>query len=62
MLDNIEGAELVSVAQSLRKKWQGKRKFLLETSGNITETNLQERAINGNTLSQFCLAFLTFVF
>ncbi|KAJ7682596.1 Quinolinate phosphoribosyl transferase [Mycena polygramma] len=46
MLDNIEGAELVSVAQSLRKKWQGQRKFLLETSGNITETNLQERAIN----------------
>ncbi|KAJ7904718.1 Quinolinate phosphoribosyl transferase [Mycena olivaceomarginata] len=46
MLDNIEGAELVSVAQSLRKKWAGKRKFLLETSGNITEDNLQERAIN----------------
>ncbi|KAJ7284025.1 Quinolinate phosphoribosyl transferase [Mycena rebaudengoi] len=46
MLDNIEGAELVSVAQSLRKKWEGKRKFLLETSGNITEDNLKERAIN----------------
>ncbi|KAJ6515682.1 Quinolinate phosphoribosyl transferase [Mycena sanguinolenta] len=46
MLDNIEGAELVAVAQSLRKKWAGKRKFLLETSGNITENNLQERAIN----------------
>ncbi|KAJ7781039.1 Quinolinate phosphoribosyl transferase [Mycena metata] len=46
MLDNLEGDELVSVAQSLRKKWQGKRKFLLETSGNITEANLQERATN----------------
>ncbi|KAJ7178946.1 Quinolinate phosphoribosyl transferase [Mycena filopes] len=46
MLDNLEGAELVSVAQNLRNKWQGKRKFLLETSGNITEANLRERAIN----------------
>jgi len=51
MLDNIEGAELVRVAQTLKEKWEGKRKFLLETSGNITETNLQERAING----AFCL-------
>ena len=47
MLDNIEGNELVSVAKRLREKWTGKRKFLFETSGNITESNLQERAING---------------
>lgn len=47
MLDNIEGAELVRVAQSLKAKWAGKRKFLFETSGNITDTNLHERAING---------------
>ena len=47
MLDNIEGAELVNVARSLREKWKGQRKFLFETSGNITEENLQERAING---------------
>ncbi|KAF7967939.1 hypothetical protein HWV62_7910 [Athelia sp. TMB] len=46
MLDNIEGSELVSVSQRLREKWSGKRKFLFETSGNITEANLQERAIN----------------
>ncbi|KAI0065980.1 nicotinate-nucleotide diphosphorylase [Artomyces pyxidatus] len=47
MLDNIEGAELVGVAQRLRERWvpQGKR-FLLETSGGITAGNLQERAIN----------------
>jgi nicotinate-nucleotide pyrophosphorylase (carboxylating) len=47
MLDNIEGTELVRIAKTLRQKWGGKRKFLLETSGNITESNLQERAING---------------
>jgi nicotinate-nucleotide pyrophosphorylase (carboxylating) len=49
MLDNIEGAELIRVARTLREKWKGKRKFLFETSGNITETNLQERAINGES-------------
>jgi nicotinate-nucleotide pyrophosphorylase (carboxylating) len=48
MLDNIEGSELINVARRLKEKWSGKRKFLLETSGNITESNLQERAINGN--------------
>ena len=47
MLDNIEGTELVRVAKTLRERWRGKRQFLLETSGNITEINLQERAING---------------
>ncbi|KAH7931192.1 nicotinate-nucleotide diphosphorylase [Leucogyrophana mollusca] len=46
MLDNIEGEHLVSVARKLKEKWAGKRKFLFETSGNITEANLQERAIN----------------
>ncbi|KAK0498560.1 Quinolinate phosphoribosyl transferase [Armillaria luteobubalina] len=46
MLDNIEGEELVSVARTLKQKWQGQRKFLFETSGNITEANLQARAIN----------------
>lgn len=47
MLDNMEGEELVSVARKLKEIWAGKRKFLLESSGNITESNLQERAING---------------
>lgn len=47
MLDNIGGNELLSVARRLKEKWSGKRKFLFETSGNITEANLQERAING---------------
>ncbi|PPR03844.1 hypothetical protein CVT26_000842 [Gymnopilus dilepis] len=46
MLDNMDGAELVKAARSLKEKWKGQRKFLFETSGNITEANLQERAIN----------------
>ncbi|KAH8981354.1 Quinolinate phosphoribosyl transferase [Lactarius hatsudake] len=48
MLDNIEGDELVSVARRLRDRWAGEgKKFLLETSGGITEGNLRERAISG---------------
>jgi len=46
MLDNMEGNELVSVARTLKNKWRGQRKFLFESSGNITEANLRERAIN----------------
>ena len=47
MLDNMEGGQLVEVSRRLREKWSGKRKFLFESSGNITDGNLQERAING---------------
>ena len=47
MLDNIEGDRLAPVARALKEKWSGKRKFLFESSGNITESNLRERAING---------------
>ena len=58
MLDNIDGPELVDVARRLKEKWRGQRKFLFETSGNIAETNLQERAINGqckrNTTTNPC--------
>ncbi|KAF8640086.1 hypothetical protein AX17_001326 [Amanita inopinata Kibby_2008] len=46
MLDNMQGEELVLVARRLKEKWKGKRNFLFETSGNITEGNLKERAIN----------------
>ena len=49
MLDNMEGDQLVNVARRLKEKWAGKRKFLFESSGNITETNLQERAIKGRS-------------
>ena len=54
MLDNMEGDQLVEVARRLREKWNGKRKFLFESSGNITESNLQERAINGACFFIFC--------
>jgi nicotinate-nucleotide pyrophosphorylase (carboxylating) len=47
MLDNIEGDELPRVAGRLKQKWQGQRKFLLETSGNVTEANIHQRAIKG---------------
>ncbi|OBZ77083.1 hypothetical protein A0H81_03775 [Grifola frondosa] len=42
----MEGDQLVHVVRRLREKWKGQRKFLFESSGNITETNLQERALN----------------
>ena len=57
MLDNIEGNELVDVARRLKEKWAGKRKFLFESSGNITEENLHERALNGGWLLVFFLFF-----
>ncbi|KAF8631590.1 hypothetical protein AX15_002338 [Amanita polypyramis BW_CC] len=46
MLDNIEGEELAVIARRLKEKWEGKRKFRFESSGNITEQNLKERAMN----------------
>ncbi|KAJ2916422.1 hypothetical protein MD484_g4013, partial [Candolleomyces efflorescens] len=46
MLDNMEGDDLLNAARNLKERWSGKRKFLLESSGGITEENLQERAIN----------------
>ena len=48
LLDNMEGDELMSVARRLKEKWTGKRRFLFESSGNITAENLQERAIEGD--------------
>jgi nicotinate-nucleotide pyrophosphorylase (carboxylating) len=48
VLDNIEGSELRSVARRLRERWAGEgKRFLLETSRGITESNLRERAIAG---------------
>jgi len=46
MLDNMEGEQLMEVASRLKEKWKGKRQFKFESSGNITEHNLKERAIN----------------
>jgi nicotinate-nucleotide pyrophosphorylase (carboxylating) len=55
MLDNIEGSELRSVARRLRERWERTgKKFLLETSGGITESNLNERAISGRWIPPLC--------
>lgn len=48
MLDNMDGSQLADVSKRLKEKWDGKRKFLFESSGNITEGNLRERAIDGD--------------
>ena len=47
MLDNMDGAALAGAARRLREKWAGRRTFLFECSGNITEENLRERAVDG---------------
>lgn len=46
MLDHMKGDELVNAARRLKEKWAGKRRFLFESSGNITEANFRERAIS----------------
>jgi len=59
MLDNIEGGELGSVARRLRDRWAGEgKRFLLETSGGITESNLRERAISGRWIPAPLQAFI----
>ena len=60
MLDNIEGNQLVAVARTLKNKWKGQRRFLLESSGNITEANLQERAISGKLDGQMVFTNASF--
>ncbi|CAG8433152.1 9553_t:CDS:2 [Diversispora eburnea] len=42
MLDNLRGESLKSCAKSLKERWQGKREFLIEASGGITEENINE--------------------
>ena len=59
MLDNIEADELSSVARRLRNRWAGEgKKFLLETSGGITERNLRERAISGRCIPALLKTFI----
>jgi len=59
MLDNMDGNQLADVSKRLKGKWSGKRKFLFESSGNITESNLRERAIDGSFLSPYPCPSLT---
>ena len=43
MLDNLVGAELHETAKTLKDEFRGKREFLIETSGGITEAGLAGR-------------------
>lgn len=43
MLDNLVGDELHGTAKRLKEKWNGKREFLIETSGGIVEDSLTQR-------------------
>lgn len=40
MLDNFDGDGLRVAARDLRERWKGKREFLIESSGGLTEENV----------------------
>lgn len=42
MLDNFKGNALFSSAKKLKESWKGKRQFLIEGSGGITENTVSE--------------------
>ena len=42
MLDNFAGAEVKAAAKNLKERWQGRREFLVEVSGGLTEANFSE--------------------
>lgn len=46
MLDNFTGEGVKLAAQSLKGRWKGKREFLVEVSGGLTETNVAEFVCN----------------
>jgi len=54
MLDNFTEAQLADASKSLRQRWGQSKKFLLESSGNITESNLAARAIDGELCILAC--------
>ncbi|KAJ9653376.1 nicotinate-nucleotide diphosphorylase (carboxylating) [Neophaeococcomyces mojaviensis] len=41
MLDNFDGEGLKVAARSLKDRWKGKREFLIESSGGLTEANVK---------------------
>ena len=41
MLDNFDGEGLKVAAKSLKNRWKGKREVLLESSGGLTESNVE---------------------
>ncbi|KAJ3278093.1 hypothetical protein HK104_002664 [Borealophlyctis nickersoniae] len=48
MLDNFNGAEIGQAAKRLKERWGGKRSFLIEGSGGLTEQNVAEYFAPGN--------------
>lgn len=46
MLDNFKGKELQTAALSIKKRWEGKKQFLLECSGGLTKENIKEYLTN----------------
>ena len=46
MLDNFTGEGVRVAAKSLRAKWRGRREFLIEVSGGLTEANVTEFVCN----------------
>ncbi|CAG8567203.1 5317_t:CDS:2 [Acaulospora colombiana] len=42
MLDNLKGDGLKTCAKTLKERWRGKKEFLIESSGGITEENISE--------------------
>jgi nicotinate-nucleotide pyrophosphorylase (carboxylating) len=40
MLDNLKGEELKETARALKERWAGQKAFLIESSGGVTEYNV----------------------
>jgi nicotinate-nucleotide pyrophosphorylase len=53
MLDNFTGDGVKVAARSLKEKWKGKREFLLEVSGGLTEDNAERYICNGRFLTSY---------
>lgn len=46
MLDNFTGEGVKTAARSLKERWKGKREFLVEVSGGLTEANVADFVCN----------------
>ena len=42
MLDNFTGEGVKIAARNLKERWKGKREFLVEVSGGLTEANVRD--------------------
>ena len=46
MLDNFTGEGVKIAARNLKERWKGRREFLIEVSGGLTEANVTEFVCN----------------